>query len=235
MPPTKILLDENEIPTHWYNIVPDLPSPPPPVLHPGTGQPIGPADLAPLFPMAVIMQEVSAEPRIEIPDEVRDIYKLWRPSPLFRAHRLERALDTPAHIYYKYEGGSPAGSHKPNSAVPQAFENKRTGVERLVTETGAGQWGSALALACSLFELDCEVFMVGASYDQKPYRRSMMEAWGAKVHRSPSDRTQAGRTHAEHASGSLGIAISEAVEAAAGNEGTNYPLGSVLNHVCMHP
>src|SRR2546426_1327020 len=231
---TKFLLDEKDIPTKWYNIQADFKSPPPPVLHPGTGQPIGPADLAPLFPMAVIMQEVSAEPRIEIPDQVRDIYKLWRPSPLYRAHRLERALDTPAHIYYKYEGGSPAGSHKPNSAVPQAFENKKAGVERLVTETGAGQWGSALALACSLFDLECEVFMVGASYDQKPYRRSMMEAWGAKVHRSPSNETQSGRANAEHDTGSLGIAISEAVEVAAGDERTNYARGAVLHHVCMH-
>src|SRR5205085_2944673 len=163
-----------------------------------------------------------------------DIYKRWRPSPLFRARRLERALDTPAHIYYKYEGGSPAGSHKPNSAVPQAFENKKAGVERLVTETGAGQGGPAPALAWSLFDLECEVFMVGASYDQKPYRRSMMEAWGAKVHRSPSNETQAGRANAEHDTGSLGIAISEAVEVAAGDERTNYALGSVLNHVCMH-
>jgi tryptophan synthase beta chain len=184
--------------------------------------------------MGLIEQEVSPEPEVEIPDEVRDVYKRWRPSPLFRAHRLEKALDTPAHIYYKYEGGSPAGSHKPNSAVPQAYENKRAGIERLVTETGAGQWGSALALACAFFDLDCEVFMVGASYDQKPYRRSLMEAWGATVHRSPSDRTESGRSQAEHASGSLGIAISEAVEVAASHEGTNYALGSVLNHVCMH-
>jgi tryptophan synthase beta chain len=214
--------------------MPDLPGEPSPPLNPATQEPAGPPDLTPIFPMGLIQQEVATDPEVEIPDEVRDVLKRWRPSPLFRAHRLERALDTPAHIYYKYEGGSPAGSHKPNSAVPQAFENKRTGVERLVTETGAGQWGSALALACSLFELDCEVFMVGASYDQKPYRRSMMEAWGAKVHRSPSDATNAGRQNAEHQSGSLGIAISEAVEVAAGHEGTNYALGSVLNHVCMH-
>jgi tryptophan synthase beta chain len=230
----KFTLPESAIPTHWVNLMPDLPGEPSPPLNPQTQEPAGPPDLTPIFPMGLIEQEVSPEPEVEIPDEVRDIYKRWRPSPLFRAHRLEKALDTPAHIYYKYEGGSPAGSHKPNSAVPQAYENKRAGIERLVTETGAGQWGSALALACAMFDLDCEVFMVGASYDQKPYRRSMMEAWGAKVHRSPSDRTEAGRSQAEHASGSLGIAISEAVEVAAGDEGTNYALGSVLNHVCMH-
>src|SRR5437016_11628337 len=214
--------------------MPDLPGDPSPPLNPGTGEPAGPDDLTPIFPMGLIQQEVATDPEVEIPDEVRDVYKRWRPSPLFRAHRLERALDTPAHIYYKYEGGSPAGSHKPNSAVPQAFENKKAGIERLVTETGAGQWGSALALACSLFDLGCEVFMVGASYDQKPYRRSMMEAWGATVHRSPSDRTASGRANAEHDSGSLGIAISEAVEVAAQRDDTNYSLGSVLNHVCLH-
>ena len=230
----KYTLPESEIPTHWVNLMPDLPGEPSPPLNPATQEPAGPPDLTPIFPMGLIQQEVATDPEVEIPDEVRDIYKRWRPSPLFRAHRLERALDTPAHIYYKYEGGSPAGSHKPNSAVPQAYENKQAGIERLVTETGAGQWGSALALACSLFDLDCEVFMVGASYDQKPYRRSMMEAWGATVHRSPSDRTGAGRSQSEHPSGSLGIAISEAVEVAAGHEGTNYALGSVLNHVCMH-
>ncbi|MEA2398255.1 MAG: tryptophan synthase beta chain, partial [Thermoleophilaceae bacterium] len=197
-------------------------------------EPAGPPDLTPIFPMGLIEQEVATDPEVEIPDEVRDIYKRWRPSPLFRARRLEQALDTPAHIYYKYEGGSPAGSHKPNSAVPQAYENKRAGVERLATETGAGQWGSALALACSLFDLDCLVYMVGASYDQKPYRRSLMEAWGAKVHRSPSDTTESGRAQAAHTSGSLGIAISEAVEVAAGDADTNYALGSVLNHVCLH-
>src|SRR4051812_28773595 len=175
-------------------------------------QPAGPDDLTPIFPMEIIGQEVSGEPEVEIPEPVRDAYRLWRPTPLFRARRLERLLDTPAHIYYKYEGGSPAGSHKPNSAVPQAYANKEAGIERIVTETGAGQWGSALALACSMFDLGCEVFMVGASYDQKPYRRSMMEAWGATVHRSPSDRTEAGKANSQHASGSLGIAISEAVE-----------------------
>ena len=230
----KYTLPESEIPTHWVNLMPDLPGEPSPPLNPGTQQPAGPDDLTPIFPMGLIQQEVATDPEVEIPDEVRDVYRRWRPSPLFRARRLERALDTPAHIYYKYEGGSPAGSHKPNSAVPQAYENKKAGVRRLATETGAGQWGSALALACSLFDLDCVVYMVGASYDQKPYRRSMMETWGASVHRSPSDTTEAGRTHAEHPSGSLGIAISEAVEVAASDPDTNYALGSVLNHVCMH-
>jgi tryptophan synthase beta chain len=232
--PVKYTLPESEIPTHWVNLMPDLPIDPSPPLNPATQEPAGPPDLTPIFPMGLIQQEVATDPEVEIPDEVRDVYKRWRPSPLFRARRLERALDTPAHIYYKYEGGSPAGSHKPNSAVPQAYENKQAGIERLVTETGAGQWGSALALACSLFDLGCEVFMVGASYDQKPYRRSLMETWGATVHRSPSDRTEAGRANAQHGSGSLGIAISEAVEVAAGHEGTNYALGSVLNHVCLH-
>ena len=182
---------------------------------PATKEPLGPEDLAPIFPMGLIEQEVSAEPEIEIPEEVREIYKLWRPTPLYRARRLERALDTPAHIYYKYEGVSPAGSHKPNTAVAQAFFNKREGVRKLATETGAGQWGSALALACRLFDLECEVFMVGVSYDQKPYRRAMIETWGATVHRSPSELTEAGRAQAEHSTGSLGIAISEAVETAA--------------------
>jgi tryptophan synthase beta chain len=190
---TKFLLEEREIPTHWYNIVPDLPEPPAPVLHPGTGQPIGPADLAPLFPMEIIMQEVSREPRIEIPDQVRDIYKLWRPTPLYRARRLEKALDTPAHIYYKYEGVSPAGSHKPNTAVAQAYYNKVAGIKRLTTETGAGQWGSALAIACAFFGLDCTVYMVKASYYHKPYRKSMIEAYGATIFPSPSEETQAGR------------------------------------------
>ena len=230
----KYLLPESEIPTHWVNLLPDLPGEPLPPLHPGTLQPAGPDDLAPLFPMALIMQEVSAEPEIEIPEPVREVYKQWRPSPLFRARRLERALGTPAHIYYKYEGVSPAGSHKPNTAVAQAYENAQAGIPRLATETGAGQWGSALAFACSLFGLECEVFMVGSSYDQKPYRRSMMETWGATVHRSPSQRTNAGRANAEHPTGSLGIAISEAVEVAAGRDDTNYSLGSVLNHVCLH-
>ena len=230
----KYLLPESEIPTHWVNLLADLGPPPHPPLHPGTKEPLGPEDLAPIFPMGLIEQEVSAEPEIEIPDEVREIYKLWRPTPLYRAHRLERALDTPAHIYYKYEGGSPAGSHKPNTAVAQAYFNKREGVRKLATETGAGQWGSALALACRLFDMECEVFMVGVSYDQKPYRRAMMETWGATVHRSPSELTDAGRAQAEHSTGSLGIAISEAVEVAAKADDTNYSLGSVLNHVCLH-
>jgi tryptophan synthase beta chain len=232
--PTKYLLGESEIPTHWLNLLPDLPGEPLPPLNPGTGEPAGPDDLTPIFPMGLIEQEVSAEPEIEIPDEVREIYRLWRPSPLYRARRLERALDTSAHIYYKYEGVSPAGSHKPNTAVAQAYYNREAGVHKLVTETGAGQWGSALALACTMFGLECEVFMVGVSYDQKPYRRAMMETWGATVHRSPSDLTEAGRSQAEHESGSLGIAISEAVEVAAGSDDINYSLGSVLNHVCLH-
>jgi tryptophan synthase beta chain len=231
---TKFLLSESEIPTHWVNLMADLGPPPNPPLHPATKEPLGPEDLAALFPMALIEQEVSAEPEIGIPEEVREVYKLWRPTPLFRAHRLERALDTPAHIYYKYEGVSPAGSHKPNTAVAQAYYNREAGVRKLSTETGAGQWGSALALACQLFGLECEVFMVGVSYDQKPYRRAMIEAWGGTVHRSPSDLTDAGRSQAEHSSGSLGIAISEAVEVAAGSEDTNYSLGSVLGHVCLH-
>jgi tryptophan synthase beta chain len=231
----KFELSEEEIPTSWVNLLADLPGdPPPPPLNPGTGEPLGPEDLAPLFPMALIEQEVSAEPSIEIPEEVRDIYRLWRPTPLLRARRLERELDTPAHIYYKYEGVSPAGSHKPNTAVPQAFYNREAGIRKLSTETGAGQWGSALALACQFFGLECEVFMVGISYDQKPYRKAMIETWGATVHRSPSDLTEAGRSQAEHESGSLGIAISEAVEVAAASEDTNYSLGSVLNHVCLH-
>jgi tryptophan synthase beta chain len=232
----KFVLGEQEIPTHWVNLMADLPGeePPPPPLHPGTKEPAGPADLAPLFPMNLIMQEVSAEPEIEIPDQVRDAYKLWRPTPLYRARRLERALDTPAHIYYKYEGVSPAGSHKPNTAVAQAYENAAAGIKKLTTETGAGQWGSALSFACQLFGLECEVWMVGSSYDQKPYRRSMMETWGATVHRSPSEVTEAGRSQREHPTGSLGIAISEAVEVAAQDPDVNYSLGSVLNHVLLH-
>jgi tryptophan synthase beta chain len=232
--PTKFLLSERDIPTHWVNLMPDLPDEPLPPLNPGTQEPAGPDDLTPIFPMGLIQQEVSPEPEVEIPEEVREAYKLWRPTPLYRARRLERALDTPARIYYKYEGVSPAGSHKPNTAVAQAYENAQAGVRKLATETGAGQWGSALAFACTLFGLACEVFMVGSSYDQKPYRRSMMEAWGATVHRSPSDATEAGRSQASHPTGSLGIAISEAVEVAAGDEGTNYALGSVLNHVLLH-
>ena len=234
---TKFLLDETHIPRAWYNIVPDLPVPPPPVLHPGTRQPIGPADLSPLFPMALIQQEVSVERDIEIPGPVRDAYRLYRPAPLFRAHRLERALDTPAHIYYKYEGNSPAGSHKPNTAIAQAFYNQQEGVRRLATETGAGQWGSALALAGALFGLEVKVYMVRASYDQKPYRRNLMELYGAEVVASPSSTTNYGRevlaSHPE-SPGSLGMAISEAVEDAAGRDDTKYSLGSVLNHVLLH-
>ncbi len=234
---TKILLDESEIPTHWYNIVSDLPEPPSPVLHPGTGQPIGPDDLAPLFPMALIMQEVSSEPTIEIPDEVRDIYKLWRPTPLYRARRLEKALDTPARIYYKYEGTSPAGSHKPNTAIAQAYYNKQEGMKRLTTETGAGQWGTALSIACNFFGLECTVYMVKASYFHKPYRKSMIEAYGATIYPSPSEQTQAGRQvlgEFPDSPGSLGIAISEAVEDAATHDDAHYALGSVLNHVLLH-
>ncbi len=235
--PTKILLDESEIPTHWYNIIPDLPAPPPPVLHPGTLEPVGPDDLAPLFPMDLILQEVSPESYIEIPEEIREIYRLWRPSPMYRARRLERELDTPARIYYKYEGVSPAGSHKPNTAVAQAYYNAKAGIRKLTTETGAGQWGSALALACQMFGLECEVWQVAASFDQKPYRGSMMRAWGATIHSSPSEVTNAGRAILEQdpdSPGSLGIAISEAVEVAATNPDTNYSLGSVLNHVLLH-
>src|SRR5258705_4378897 len=230
---TKFLLHENDIPTHWVNLMPDLPGAPLPPLHPGTKEPAGPDDLPPVFPRGLIMQEVSPEPEIEIPEEVRDAYKLWRPTPLHRARRLEQALDTPARIYYKYEGVSPAGSHKPNTAVPQAYENARAGIKHLATETGAGQWGSSLAFACSLFGLECEVFMVGSSYDQKPYRRSMMQTWGATVHRSPSTLTEAGRAQQDHPTGSLGIAISEAVEVAASREDTNYALGSVLHHLLL--
>src|SRR5579885_2315307 len=234
---TKYVLDESRLPEAWYNIMADLPSPPPPPLHPGTGQPIGPDDLSPLFPMALIGQEVSAERFIPIPEEVRAAYSLWRPTPLYRAHRLEQALDTPARIFYKYEGVSPAGSHKPNTAVAQAYYASKAGVKRLSTETGAGQWGSALALACGIFGLECKVYMVRISYEQKPYRRSMMQTWGATVVPSPSEDTQFGRrVRAEHPDslGSLGIAISEAVEDAATREDTNYSLGSVLNHVLLH-
>jgi tryptophan synthase beta chain len=233
----KILLDESEMPTQWYNVIADLPSPPPPPLHPGTHEPVGPDDLAPLFPPELIAQEVSAERYIDIPDAVQDIYRLWRPSPLYRAWRLEEALGTPAKIYYKYEGVSPVGSHKPNTAVPQAYYNSLNGVAKLTTETGAGQWGAALAFACALFGIECEVWQVGASYDQKPYRRFLMETFGASVHRSPSELTQSGRTAAadrpDHP-GSLGIAISEAVEVAAGDPNARYALGSVLNHVLLH-
>ena len=234
---TKYVLDEDRIPRAWYNIVADLPTPPPPGLHPGTGQPVGPDDFAPFFPMALIGQEVSAEREIEIPEPVREAYRLYRPSPLYRAHRLERALGTPAHIYYKYEGVSPAGSHKPNTALPQAFYNKESGVTRLATETGAGQWGSALAFAGAVFGLEVQVYMVRASYDQKPYRRSLMQTYGASVAASPSPLTAYGRRVLEEtpdSPGSLGIAISEAVEDAAGRDDTHYSLGSVLNHVLLH-
>jgi tryptophan synthase beta chain len=232
--PVKFLLGERDIPSHWVNLMADLPGEPLPPLHPGTKQPAGPDDLLALFPMGLIQQEVSPAPDIEIPEPVREAYRLWRPTPLFRARRLERELDTPAHIYYKYEGGSPPGSHKPNTAVAQVYENATAGIRKLTTETGAGQWGSSLAFACNLFGVECEVWMVGSSYDQKPYRRSMMQTWGAKVHRSPSELTEAGRSQREHPTGSLGIAISEAVEVAAQREDTNYCLGSVLNHVLLH-
>src|SRR6187431_477829 len=234
---TKYILPEDRIPRAWYNIAADLPVPPPPPLHPGTGQPIGPDDLAPLFPMALIGQEVSSEREVEIPEPVRDAYRLYRPSPLYRAHRLERALDTPAHIYYKYEGVSPAGSHKPNTALAQAFYNKEQGVRRIATETGAGQWGSAMAFAGAYFGLEVKVYMVRASYDQKPYRRILMETYGAEVVASPSKETNYGRqvlAESPDSPGSLGIAISEAVEDAAGREDTAYSLGSVLNHVLLH-
>src|SRR3954464_7138807 len=233
----KILLSESDQPTRWYNVLHDLPTPPPAVLHPGTGQPVGPDDLTPLFPMELILQEVSGDQYVEIPGEVLDVYALWRPSPLFRAHRLEKALGTPARIYYKYEGVSPAGSHKPNTAVPQAFYNAKAGIKKLTTETGAGQWGTALAFACAQYDLECEVWQVRASYDQKPYRRMMIETFGGTVHPSPSELTAAGRAIlAQHpdSAGSLGIAISEAVEVAAQDPNTNYALGSVLNHVLMH-
>jgi len=234
---TKLLLDESRIPKHWYNIQADLPKPLPPVLHPGTLQPVGPDDLAPLFPMELIMQEVSTEREIEIPEPVREVFRLWRPSPLFRAHRLEKALGTPAKIFYKYEGVSPAGSHKPNTAIAQAFYNKQAGVKHLSTETGAGQWGSSLSFAGSLFGLDVTVFQVRVSYDQKPYRRALMETYGAKCVPSPSNQTAFGRSvlaKDPNHPGSLGIAISEAVEIAAQRDDTKYALGSVLNHVLLH-
>lgn len=234
---TKYLLSEDRIPRAWYNIIPDLPKPMAPVLHPGTLKPIGPDDLAPLFPMSLILQEVSTEPQIEIPEEVRQVYAQWRPAPLFRARRLEKALDTPARIYYKYEGVSPAGSHKPNTAVAQAYYNKQEGTKRLSTETGAGQWGSSLAMACAFFGMECKVFMVRVSYDQKPYRRALMEAFGASVTASPSVETDSGKAilaQNPNSTGSLGIAISEAVEVAAKDPNTKYALGSVLNHVLLH-
>jgi tryptophan synthase beta chain len=234
---SKYLLADSQIPSVWVNVLPSLKEPLDPPLHPGTRQPLGPADLAPIFPMELIMQEFSQQPEIDIPGDILDIYRLWRATPLYRARRLEKALDTPAHIYYKYEGTSPAGSHKPNTAVAQAYYNKRAGIKRLATETGAGQWGSALSLACKLFGLECTVYMVRVSYDQKPYRRMMMHVWGAEVFPSPSDHTNCGRAvlaATPDTPGSLGIAISEAVEDAATHSDTNYALGSVLNHVLLH-
>jgi len=234
---TKIFLDENEMPKKWYNINPDLPVPLPPPLHPGTHKPITPKDLSPLFPMELIRQEMSMERFIPIPEEVREIYRLWRPSPLYRARRLERELKTKAKIFYKWEGVSPPGSHKPNTAVPQAYYNMKEGTERLTTETGAGQWGSALAFATMFFGLKCTVYMVKVSFEQKPYRKIMMETWGAEVFSSPTERTDAGKFILKEdpgSLGSLGIAISEAVEDAAKNEDTKYSLGSVLNHVLLH-
>jgi tryptophan synthase beta chain len=237
MTETKFTLPESAIPERWYNIQADMPTPAQPMLHPGTGQPVGPDDLAPLFPMALILQEVSKDAEVPIPEPIRDVYRLWRPTPLYRAHRLEQALGTKSRIFYKYEGVSPAGSHKPNTAVAQAHYVKEDGRTRISTETGAGQWGSALALATRLLGLECKVYMVRVSYEQKPYRRSMMETWGAQVVPSPSEDTQAGRAiRAEHpdSPGSLGIAISEGVEDAASRDDTAYSLGSVLNHVLMH-
>src|SRR5512134_2043712 len=237
MKQTKITLSDKQIPKRWYNIMADMPNMPKPPLHPGTKQPVGPGDLTPIFPMALIEQEVSTKRWIDIPEEVRNIYGLWRPSPLYRAHRLEAALGTPAKIYYKYEGVSPAGSHKPNTSIPQAYYNKKAGVKRIATETGAGQWGSSMALAGTMFGLEVTVYMVKVSYNQKPYRRIAMETWGATVHPSPSKVTNSGRKVLEadpDSPGSLGIAISEAVEDAATHNDTNYALGSVLNHVCLH-
>src|SRR5512136_1073087 len=234
---TKILLPEDRIPKQWYNIIPDMPGPLAPVIHPGTLQPVTPDDLLPLFPMALIEQEVSQQRWIDIPEEVQDVYRLWRPSPLIRAHRLEKALGTPARIYYKYEGVSPAGSHKPNTAVAQAYYNKKEGIKRLATETGAGQWGSALAMACQFFGLECKVYMVKVSYHQKPYRRILMETFGAQVVPSPSQDTQVGRNILAadpNSSGSLGIAIGEACEDAFSRDDTHYTLGSVVNHVLLH-
>jgi len=234
---SKFLLADSQIPAAWVNVLPSLPEPLDPPLHPATRSPLTPADLQPLFPMELIEQEFSPQPMVDIPGEVMDIYRLWRATPLYRARRLEKALDTPAHIYYKYEGTSPAGSHKPNTAVAQAYYNKRAGIKRLATETGAGQWGSALSLACQFFGLECTVYMVRISYDQKPYRRMMMHSWGAEVFASPSTQTNSGRAvlaESPDSPGSLGIAISEAVEDAATHADTNYALGSVLNHVMLH-
>jgi tryptophan synthase beta chain len=237
MEENKYTLPESEIPKSWYNIIPDLPAPPPPPLHPGTRQPVGPQDLAPIFPMALIEQEVSSAPRIPIPEPVLEILRMWRPTPLYRARRLEKALKTPARIFYKHEGVSPAGSHKPNTSVAQAYYNKLAGIQRIATETGAGQWGSALAFACNVFGLECMVYMVKVSFQQKPHRRTMMQAWGANCVPSPSNLTNAGRSilaEDPDCTGSLGIAISEAVEDAATRSDTNYSLGSVLNHVLLH-
>jgi tryptophan synthase beta chain len=234
---TKILLSEDQMPRQWYNIIPDMPGQMFPVIHPGTLQPVTPDDLLPLFPMGLIEQEVSPQSWIDIPEEVLEVYKQWRPSPMYRAHQLEKALGTPAKIYYKYEGVSPAGSHKPNTAVPQAYYNKIFGTKRIASETGAGQWGSSIAMACQHFGLECTVYMVRVSYGQKPYRKSMMQLWGAEVFPSPSEHTNAGRAilaEDPDNQGSLGIAISEAVEDAATHEDTRYSLGSVLNHVCLH-
>ena len=233
----KFLLSENDIPKQWYNVQADLPKPLDPALHPGTGNPAGPDDFAPLFPMELIMQEVSQDRWIDIPDPVRDMYRTWRPTPLIRATKLEKALGTPAKIYYKYEGVSPVGSHKPNTAIAQAYYNKMEGTKKIVTETGAGQWGSALAFACSQFGIDSKIFMVSASYDQKPYRKSMMQTWGGSVTSSPSTETESGKKILDSdpkSPGSLGIAISEAVEMAVQSDDTKYALGSVLNHVLMH-
>jgi len=234
---TKFILPEDRLPKQWYNIIPDMPGQMAPVVHPATGQPVTPDDLLPLFPMALIEQEMSSQRWIDIPEPVLEILRLWRPSPLFRAHALEKALGTPAKIYYKYEGVSPAGSHKPNTAVPQAYYNKMAGTKRIASETGAGQWGSSIALACRKFGLECTVYMVKVSYNQKPYRKSMMQLWGANVIPSPSNLTNSGRAILEahpESNGSLGIAISEAVEDAATHDDTRYALGSVLNHVCLH-
>lgn len=237
MKETKVILPDRDIPKKWYNIMADMPNLPKPPLHPGTLKPVGPDDLSPIFPMALIEQEVSTKRWIDIPEDVLNIYALWRPSPLFRALRLEESLNTPARIYYKYEGVSPAGSHKPNTSIPQAYYNKKAGIRRIATETGAGQWGSSMALAGSLFGLEVTVYMVRVSYNQKPYRRIAMETWGATVHPSPSNVTNSGRKILEvdpNSPGSLGIAISEAVEDAATHSDTNYALGSVLNHVLLH-
>ena len=236
-PPLRFVLPQEDIPSAWYNILADMPQPMPPPLHPGTKEPISPDAMLALFPEALVRQEMSADRWIEVPEPVREVYSLWRPTPLLRAIRLERALQTPAHIYYKYEGASPAGSHKVNTSVPQAYFNKQAGTERLATETGAGQWGASLALACGLFGLECNVYMVRVSYQQKPYRRMLMHTWGATVHPSPSDQTEYGRKLLEqdpHCPGSLGIAISEAIEDTAKHPNTKYSLGSVLNHVCLH-